>query len=238
MGQAFLFDVELYYSRLVDERSSEIVLDDTEFKHAVKVMRNNVGDTLFVTDGLGKIYKTTITGIKSKMLISEIEAIYEYEKSLPNVNFVIPRLKSADRFEFALEKCTELGVTKFNIFNAERSVAKGEKSERWRKVLLAAMKQSLRAYLPEISFKKDLKVLNKEGNVIYIFDQNADLLFKEVVENIKTDDENEHYFIFGPEGGLTENEIKLFPNAVKVKLTGNRLRAETAVISAAAALGI
>ena len=70
---------------------------------------------------------------------------------MKNIFFCIPKLKYSDRFEFALEKCTELGITNFIIFDSERSIHKSDKKERWEKIVLSAMKQSLRSYLPNIT---------------------------------------------------------------------------------------
>lgn len=239
MAQGFLSDTELYYAHPGNISGSVIHIDGEESKHAVRVMRHNIGDPLYITDGKGKIYETEIISIGSDFLTAEIINITTYEKEFPNIRFVIPRLKSADRFEFALEKCVELGITEFIVFNAKRSVAKGEKTNRWRKIILAAMKQSLRPFLPEITFVNELESIITDGNLYLLFDQKGETTLPEAINEIlKNHKDNLIYFIFGPEGGLTEEEIGIFNNVKLVKLTGNRLRSETAVITSAAGMAM
>ncbi|MFH1197613.1 MAG: RsmE family RNA methyltransferase [bacterium] len=233
MEQAFLSEVELYYS--INLSAGTIEIDGEEFHHIVDVMRHNCGDELYVTDGKGKIYKTGIDEIKKKSLITKIVSTTEYENILSNFIFCIPRLKHADRFEFAIEKCVELGITNFIVFESERTIAKGEKLERWQKIATGAMKQSLRAYLPKIQYKKFLsEILKMEGKKI-IFDQNSSQSFSSFTDDCKLTTEN-FFLLFGPEGGFSNEEFRMMNEELKLKLTGNRLRSETAIISAASIL--
>ena len=232
MAQDFLSNVELY---LFEKRKGELILlEGAEFEHAVKVMHNKIGDEIFVTDGRGKIYKTKIFELGKKFAELKIIETKVYSKEFENVHFVIPLLRKSDRFEFALEKLTELGITEIIVYRAERSVKVKAKLERWRKVVTAATKQSLRAFVPEIKFISSLRELNcSEEDLVLIFEQSAGEKFNGL-KNEKLS--SEAYLIFGPEGGLTQSEIERFPNARLVKLTENRLRAETAILTAAALL--
>ncbi|MDP4116899.1 MAG: RsmE family RNA methyltransferase [Bacteroidota bacterium] len=225
----FLSNKELYYSSLIN--NNQIIIADEDFKHAAKVMRHVVGDQLFVTDGTGNIYETIITEIKKDCILSDIGQQYSFKNKYKNLFFCIPKLKSPERFEFALEKCTELGITNFIIFNADHSVAKGDKIERWQKIVLAAMKQSLNCYLPQIIPINRLNNLS-EGGIKVIFEQNSNNSFLDF-SNIEG---NDYYFIFGPEGGLSKKEIEIFDNSVIYNLAENRLRAETAIIKTASML--
>lgn len=231
MQPAFLSDVELYYSQEVS--SDSILIRDEEFHHIKDVMRHKVGDELFVTDGEGFIYKTEIDQIEKRFLSAKIISTIEYPSQLSGITFCIPRLKSADRFEFALEKCVELGITNFIVFDSQRTVAKGEKLERWQKIVLAAMKQSLRAWLPSVKYCKSVKeIIELDGKKIF-FDQNAsDTLPNYFVSNHKSQTAN-HFFLFGPEGGFSEDELKIANSELRIKLTENRLRSETAIVTAA-----
>ncbi len=204
-----------------------INLTGDEFHHAVKVMRNKEGSEVFITDGNGIIYTCNINKILKDRLSAEIVDQKKYKNKLSNITFCFPVLKNPDRFKFALEKCTELGITNFIIFNSNRSVAKVKNIEKWNKTLLAAMKQSLRAYLPKLQSIENLKeLLNLDGEKI-IFDQSGKNIFSK--EIIKVD--VNYYFIFGPEGGFTEEELSYFSKVYS--LAENRLRSETAIVKCA-----
>ena len=113
-------------------------------------MRHKIGDTTYAADGNGIIYEGIISVIENKTITADIVKSYKYKNRLDNITFCIPNLKNPDRFKFALEKCVELGITKFVLFNSERSVSKTFNLDRINKILLSAMKQSLQAYLPKI----------------------------------------------------------------------------------------
>lgn len=223
-----LSKIELYYSSKEHISNEIISITGDEFKHAVKVMRNNVGDTLYITDGVGSIFKTEISSIKKNKVSARIIETIETKNKFENIFFCIPKLKNPDRFKFALEKCVELGITNFVIFESKRTIAKGSNIKRWEKIALAAMKQSLRAYLPKIKLIKNLSDIAESNAGKIIFEQNAERKFQfEFVMDKK------YYLIFGPEGGLMENEIKLFDTDLIYSLSDHRLRSETAIVKVA-----
>jgi len=227
-------DIELYYSTEISNNKIELI--DVEFKHAVKVMRHKVGDVLRITDGAGKYYITNIVEISENNLIAEINSVTEFQNKFKNIWFCFPRLKSNDRFEFELEKAIELGITNFLIINTNRTIPKGAKLERWNKIAYAAMKQSLRMHLPRLEYLKSIEEINNFDGVKIILDQNGDEnLQKFLAHNTREINDKPIYFIFGPEGGLTSEELNKLAGNV-VSLTENRLRAETAVITAAVLL--
>ncbi len=237
MKQEYLSDIELYYSSNVI--GGNLYLTGDESKHITKVMRHSVGDTLHVTDGVGNYFETTISEITKGSVKSSIRNRKKYKNELENIFFCFPRLKSSSRFEFELEKSIELGITNFIIFNSERTIPKGEKLERWNKIALAAMKQSLRTYLPKIEYANSIEKLNAfEGEKI-VLDQNGDGSLIEYLNIIrKKNSDKKLYFIFGPEGGLSKVEIAKIIGSKSLTLTPNRLRAETAVISTATAISL
>ncbi len=237
MERDFLSDVELYFSEHISQSSGKIYISGDEARHIVRVMRHSEGDQIFVTAGKGKFYRTKITGIGKNEIVADIINIKGYDDKFKNIYFCIPILKNFDRLEFALEKSVELGVTNFIIYRAKRSGPKNPKLERWQKIVTAAMKQSLRSYLPEISYRENLSDLQNER--IIFFDQNADeKTFDWLENNVKNNLLEKTFFVFGPEGGLTEDEMKNFPTSKKLQLTKNRLRSETAIITFAALLNL
>lgn len=225
----YLSGVELYFS---SEKVKEniIGISGDDYKHIVKVMRHSVGDEIYVTNGEGEICFSIIKEIKKDFLTAAVKKVLHYEDNFFNIFFCIPKLKSSDRLEFALEKCTELGITNFIIFDSERAIHKSIKKERWRKIVLSAMKQSLRSYVPKINAVNSLnEILKPDGRKI-LLEQTAG----NKISSLEINKDEKYYFIFGPEGGFTKEEINLFNE--KYKLTENRLRTETAVIKCASVI--
>lgn len=224
-----LTDIELYFSLYTTAADVSIVGEEAH--HIMKVMRHTVGDEIFVTNGKGKIFQAEITSTEKNEVKADIKKIFDYQNRLSNFTICIPRLRTADRFEFALEKCVELGFTNFVVFESSRTIASGDKSTRWIKIAISAMKQSLHSYLPQIKyFRKFEEINNLDGSKI-IFDQNANKSFSSSLNKFESSEK--FILIFGPEGGLTEDEINLSQPNQKFLITSNRLRAETAVISVA-----
>ncbi len=179
-----------------------------------------------------KYLKVKFQNINKNSLTAIVEDTMEYENKFSNITFCIPKLKSHDRFEFALEKCVELGITNFIIFDSERTVSKGNKVERWNKILISAMKQSLRSYLPHLSILNSIEEIKKQTGNKIVFEQTSNNNFKD----LKISPNEKYFFIFGPEGGLSENELNQFNEDEKYKLASNRLRTETAIVKCAALL--
>ncbi len=236
MEQVSLSDIELYYS---PEKiySNSVIITGEECHHIRDVMRHKINDEIYVTNGIGSIFKVGIDVIDKYEITCSIFEEKNYANKFEKIIFCIPRLKSAERFEFALEKCVELGITNFTVFESARTIAKGDKTDKWQKHLIAAMKQSLRAWLPKISYVKRLdKLLNIEGEKI-IFDQSAEQSFQDYLSTNNKQLTTDSFFIFGPEGGLTSGERTSVSEECRVvKLTENRLRSETAIVTAAAIL--
>jgi 16S rRNA (uracil1498-N3)-methyltransferase len=226
-----LSEIELYYSPY-GIVNNEIIIDGENLSHVSKVMRHKAGDTIFVTDGKGNIYESVIKMIGRDALTSKPIKTIRHDNTKRNLFFCIPKLKNPDRFEFALEKCVELGVTNFIIYESKRTVSRGDKLIRWNKILISAMKQSLQSYLPEIKTATSLQeIFSYEGEKIG-FEQKTenDLSSLKILPSVN------YYFVFGPEGGLDRKELDLFNPANLYNIAENRLRSETAIIKAASLL--
>jgi 16S rRNA (uracil1498-N3)-methyltransferase len=228
MDDLYFSNIELYYSPLgvID---NDLLVQGEDFNHIIKVMRHSVGDNIFITDGKGNIFEAAIKEVDKSFLSAKVLNSFHYKNKTINSFFCIPKLKNPDRFEFALEKCVELGITNFIIFESNRSVSKGDRLERWNKILISAMKQSLRCYLPEIEVVNSLsEIFNAEGEKIG-FEQNT----PKKINSLKISHDINYYFIFGPEGGLDKEELDLFNPENLYNLAENRLRTETAIIKVA-----
>jgi 16S rRNA (uracil1498-N3)-methyltransferase len=227
-----LSNTELYFADPLKQSGHSISIYDDEFKHVTRVMRHTQGDEIHITNGKGEIYLARIENINSDHLTAGVISSYKYTNRLENIYFCIPKIKNPDRFEFALEKCVELGITKFIVFESERAFKKGIKPERLQRILLSAMKQSLQSYLPTLEYADSFeKLLSANGEKI-ILEQNA----SDPLRSINISSGKDFYFIFGPEGGLSPAELNMISKASKFKLTDNRLRSETAIVTCAAIL--
>ena len=229
MNNQKLSKIELYYSPSPQKKKNQIMIEGEEVKHILRVMRHKTGDELCVTNGEGSIYKTSIVKISSSSIETDILQEYRYEDSGKNIYFCLPRLKHNDRFETALEKCTELGITNFVVFESDRSVSQGNKTERWQKIITSAMKQSLRSFLPSIDIVGSLREISGREGRKTLFTQDADQIFTGDIINKNT----LYYFIFGPEGDFTEDEKNMFDKNDFYNLGDYRLRSETAIIKCA-----
>jgi len=229
---AHLSNIELYYTTSEFIESDRLILTGDEFHHSVNVMRNSVDDKIFVTDGKGTIYTSKIASVSLDHLSANIIERRVFENKAGNIWFCIPVLKYPDRIKFAFEKCVELGITNFILFSSKYTLTKKIKPEKFQKTVLAAMKQSLRAFLPQIDSASFNDIIKLDGHKI-LFDQNEKLEFEGKVELNKS-----IYFLFGPEGGFDENEIKSVDRENHFSLSPNRLRSETAIIKCASLLKI
>jgi 16S rRNA (uracil1498-N3)-methyltransferase len=136
-------------------------------------MRNKISDKLFATDGKGKIFEGSIEELSKDFLKSTIIKIYKYQNNLDSITFCIPNLKNPERLKFAFEKCTELGITNYLLYKPEHSVGKNLNTERLSKIMLAAMKQSLSAFIPKIEAINSVTDLVKSESEIILFEQTA-----------------------------------------------------------------
>ena len=232
MENLILSNIELYYSSSIDLNSQIIKIEGEESNHILNVMRHQIGDEIYVTNGMGKIFKCSISQVNKKIVETKILDEFNYEERFPNITFCLPLLRNNDRLEFALEKCTELGITNIFIYQAKRSVPKKVNPVRFEKILVAAMKQSLLSWLPKIRYASSLDELTHIDGEKVIFEQNSDNYFSR--DKIKK--EMHYLFIFGPEGDFTVNELGILNSSIKYKLAENRLRTETAIIKAASLL--
>lgn len=227
-----LSNIELYYTPPEFISKNDLVLWAEEINHVIKVMRNSVDDDLYVTDGKGSIYLSKISSIKTDSLKAEIIKTYKYTDKSRDLVFCIPKLKNPERLKFAIEKCIELGITRFKIFESKNTVSKTYNLKRLQKISIAAMKQSIRSFLPQIEFDTFNELTKSNGDKI-IFDQNAKKDFNSEAKFLKPT-----FYIFGPEGGFDNSELMSIDSTKIFNLAKNRLRTETAVVKCASLLNL
>ena len=225
--------MQLFYNPEINENSQFFSFDREESKHIIKVLRKKDTDILFVTNGLGFLFKTEITLASDTKCTVKIIS-FEKEKPMPyQLHLVVAPTKMNDRFEWFLEKATEIGVTEITPIICDHSERKQIKTDRFDKIILSAMKQSNQLYLPKlnepIAFKDFIKVKNEGLQLIaHCEEQN-----KKSLKNVLKPNENITILI-GPEGDFSPKEIQraVEQNYIPITLGTTRLRTETAAIVA------
>jgi 16S rRNA (uracil1498-N3)-methyltransferase len=230
--------MDYFYSRPERIRGSSVTIEGEEFAHLVHVMRKHEGDEIRVVDGRGNAYDVTLGPLKKKAAAGTITAVYPHhnEPSL-GVALAVAVLKNPSKFDFLVEKVTELGVTEIIPLRTERTIPFHAKADRWRKLAVAAMKQSCRSFLPEV---RDLTTLEDLIGRVEQFDlkllaheRAAEALPLPEVRRVRS-----AIILVGPEGGFSEEEVARCTAAgfLLFSLGERRLRTETAAIVAAAGL--
>ena len=212
------------------------VLREDESHHCTKVLRLVVGDTLHITNGKGSTYKCEILVIhQKKTIIKTLELLPNLEHRNYKIHIAIAPTKSIDRFEWFLEKATEIGIDEITPIICKNSERKIIKHARLNRVLESAMKQSHKSYHPilneQISFSS---FLNNDIEAEQKFiahcenDNNKSYLGNNINKNTSI------LILIGPEGDFNAEEIELSKKAnfLPVSLGNSRLRTETAGIVA------
>ncbi len=126
-------------------------LSSEESRHCVQVLRKKVGDEIIGVDGKGHLLTMRIREVSKKQVGAEVLRVQENWNALPyQFHLLVAPTKNADRLEWLLEKATEVGISRITPVICQRSERKTLRLDRLEKVLLAAMKQSLKGYLPQL----------------------------------------------------------------------------------------
>jgi len=213
-------------------------LDGEELQHVVHVMRKNIGDTIVVVDGKGNIYETIIRRVTRTSAECEIKAHRNGEnENRTNIILGVGILKNHARFDFIVEKATELGVGKIVPLRSSRTIPQHGKEERLRKLALAAMKQSGRCMLPAVSpltrLEDYVRSIGPEALSLIPYErEGVPMIHKLLGATARLT----IALCIGPEGGWTSEEIQIGASSgfLPVSLGPRILRTETAAIVATA----
>jgi 16S rRNA (uracil1498-N3)-methyltransferase len=218
-------------------RGNTVEIVGEEQNHLVHVMRRGPGDGIRVVDGLGNAYDVTLTRIKKKIALGTITRhLSNHNEPDLTVHVAVGVLKNPSKFDFLVEKVTELGVKKIIPLATERSIPKQAKVGRWQKLALAAMKQCGRSYLPKVEELKTLsnvlQGVHSYGCAVVCHETTKDA--RQISDVCRLNSEP-ILLLIGPEGGFSEEEFQLCREAgcVAASLGNRRLRTETAAIVAA-----
>lgn len=222
--------MQLFYTTNI--QNGLAILDEDEARHTVQVLRRKVGDAMQLTDGKGNLYEGEIVELGKKTGVVGIKKTIEaYNKRPFHLHIAIAPTKNIDRFEWFLEKATEIGIDEITPLICKRSERTVVKHERLNGILISAMKQSLKTYLPKlneaIDFQRFMKndfsqVKNKM--IAYCNDDTIRPL------SIAYQKQENSVILIGPEGDFTEGEVGMAfeHHFIGVSLGKSRLRTETA----------
>ena len=210
-------------------------LSEEESSHAVRVLRMKSGDRLFAIDGKGGFFEAEIANPYPKHCeINIINKKINFNKRNHYLHIAIAPTKNIERLEWFLEKATEIGIDEITPIICRFSERKNIKNERLEKVIVSAMKQSLKAYLPTLNplttFDDFLK--NQQENtakfIAHCYDDEKTLLKNAYQKG------NNAVILIGPEGDFSKEEVEkaLNNNFKPISLGNSRLRTETAGIVA------
>lgn len=211
-------------------------LSDEESKHCVRVLRLSVGDELHITDGKGNLHRCKIVEAhQHHCTVKVVSTQTEYEKMPYSLTMAVAPTKNIERYEWFLEKATEVGVTCFVPLECAHSERRTIKHERELRVITSAVKQSLKAYHPEFTELTPFKQLVQTPFEGQKFIAHCASVGKEKVYLPSAIKKGENILILiGPEGDFSPEEINFaLENGFEPITLGNqRLRTETAALTA------
>ena len=218
--------MDLFYSNY-KATDRFIVMNEIDSKHISKSFRKNIGDNIRITNGLGCVCNAEIIE-KGKKIKVKIKGVEKFEAPNLSIHVALSPLKNISRFEWFVEKATELGISQITPLVCEHSEKKKVNVERLERILISSLKQSNQFFKPKINSINTFEnfILNSEDQLL--------------MANLKTSNRlSEKLFtkpniclIIGPEGGFSEREIGLAKKQgiKEVTLGNSRLRSETAAI--------
>jgi 16S rRNA (uracil1498-N3)-methyltransferase len=228
-----------FYVANLDTRS--IVLDEDTSKHVILVLRMKKGEELLLTNGEGKKVVAVIVDDNRKRCVVDIVSSEMDAPGNKKVSVGISIIKNASRFEWFLEKATEIGVNEIYPLICERTEKEKFRFDRMQNILVSAMLQSQQTWLPQLHEPTIFgNVLNAGGYTQKFIAHCVEGDKKSLSDYYSTEENTSTLVLIGPEGDFTSTEISqaLSNDFIPVALGDTRLRAETAGIVAATLLCI
>jgi len=223
--------MNLFYT--TDIRGNLAVFHDEEARHCTQVLRHKQGDVVHFVDGVGAFYEGVILDFTKKECSIQIQQRQEESPKTHRTHIAIAPTKNIDRFEWFLEKTTEIGIDEVTPLLCEHSERRQIRLDRLEKILIAAMKQSLKATLPKLndltSFGEFISQNTDQQSFIAYLGEESNPHLKDVCQPNQS-----VMVLIGPEGDFSPKEIQiaLGHGFTGVSLGESRLRTETAGIVA------
>lgn len=223
--------MHVFYTPDIQTRAE---LPEEEAQHCTRVLRLTAGDEIMLTDGKGNFYRAAISAATHKRCLVTIEeTIHQEPLWQGHLHIAMAPTKNMDRNEWFAEKATEIGLDELTFLNCRFSERKVIKTERIEKILISAIKQSLKARLPRLNGMTDFDTFIKQefkGQkfIAHCYEGEKPLL-KDVIKRGE-----DALVLIGPEGDFSEEEVKKATDKgfIAISLGKSRLRTETAALVA------
>ncbi|WP_055444680.1 16S rRNA (uracil(1498)-N(3))-methyltransferase [Lacinutrix himadriensis] len=225
--------MQLFYNPDITENTTAFSFNKEESKHIVKVLRKSVDQTLQITNGNGWLFTAQITVADIKKCVVQIIDKKLQAKKNYTLHLAVAPTKMNDRYEWFLEKATEIGIDSITPIICDHSERKIIKPERFEKIIQSATKQSLNCYLPKLNPAIAFKDFIKQDFSGNLFIAHCEETHRKSLKNELRAKQNITILI-GPEGDFSVKEIEqaLQSHFIPVTLGETRLRTETAAIVA------
>lgn len=225
---------------LPDAVAGTIILSEEESKHAVRVLRLDVGDKVLITNGQGLFFEARLFEAHPKKAVLQLEQGYPGSDHWGfRLHLALAPTKNMDRMEWFVEKATEMGVDEISFFVSQHSERRSVNMERLEKIAVSAMKQSLKSRMPllhpPVPFDELIaKPFSGDGFIAWIDDEVTHHLARLYRAG------SDSLVLIGPEGDFSRDEVEraLKAGFVPVSLGKARLRAETAALTAVQTLHV
>lgn len=224
-----------FYEPTLSQNESVFTLSEESSKHAIQVLRMKADEQLIITNGLGLSATATIISDHKKHATVSLSNFVQKEKNAKTTCIAISPVKNNSRFEWFLEKATEIGISEIIPLICERTEKEHFKHERMNGILISAMLQSQQTWLPVLKQPTKFKNLFEANHwqtklIAHCREDQKQSLRNFILNHVQ--------ILIGPEGDFTENEINsAIENGYQpVTLGETRLRTETAGIFAAVLL--
>lgn len=213
-------------------------LPEDEAQHAIRVLRLKSGDEMWLVDGTGGLHHATVTMANNKHCLYEIDHSSSVKKTWSgNIRLAIAPTKMVDRIEWMAEKATEIGFDEISFLDCKFSERHNIRTDRIEKIVLAAMKQSHKAWLPKvIAITPFMQYIRQERSghkfIAHCYNEVEKVDYFNALQNIAPDEDVT--VLIGPEGDFSIDEVKTAVEAgyKSISLGESRLRTETAGLSA------
>lgn len=225
--------MQLFFNSELSQEDDQIQFSKEESKHIIKVLRKSHGDTLYITNGKGVLFTSEIISADQKNCTSKIISYEIQPKRGYNLHLAVAPTKMNDRYEWFLEKATEIGIDSITPIFCDNSERRVIKAERFEKIALSAMKQSLNCYLPKLHEAINFKGFIAQNHEGALFIAHCEETSRKSLKH-ELSANTDITILIGPEGDFSSKEIELAiqSNFMPVTLGDTRLRTETAAIVA------
>ncbi len=226
--------MQLFYNPDIQPKAETFIFDKEESRHIVKVLRKKEGDKIQITNGSGHLFNSEIVFANEKKCEVKITSEEAFDPVHYSLHLAVAPTKLNERYEWFLEKATEIGIHEITPIICEHSERINFKADRFEKIVQSAMKQSVQFYLPKLNEPIAYNTFVNEQRDGQLFIAHCEETDKTLLKNA-LQPKQKVTILIGPEGDFSTKEIKLAleKNYIPVSLGNTRLRTETAAVVAA-----